>query len=251
MGIFSQILASIFTLSLVASPSVALMQATTTTSAAQSVNSSANNAALVTAGFAGGSSGGSAAAVAASMSLGALGSDTGGSVREPASFCGVVGLKPTYGSVSRYGLMAMGSLLDVIGPIAKTVADTEMIWNVIKGVDKMDSTSVATERLKDLKTEEMKIGVPYHILEQEGISKEVKENFDESIKKMQDLGFKIQDISLPNIDKSLAVYYIVMPAEVSSNMARYDGMRYGLSLGADLPESDLLEVYKKSRGEGS
>jgi aspartyl-tRNA(Asn)/glutamyl-tRNA(Gln) amidotransferase subunit A len=199
---------------------------------------------------AGGSSGGSAAAVAASMSLGALGSDTGGSVREPASFCGVVGLKPTYGSVSRYGLMAMGSSLDVIGPIAKTVADTEMIWNVIKGVDKMDSTSVATERLKDLKTEEMKIGVPYHILEQEGISKEVKENFDESIKKMQDLGFKIQDISLPNIDKSLAVYYIVMPAEVSSNMARYDGMRYGLSLGADLPESDLLEVYKKSRGEG-
>lgn len=199
---------------------------------------------------AGGSSGGSAAAVAASMSLGALGSDTGGSVREPASFCGVVGLKPTYGSVSRYGLMAMGSSLDVIGPIAKTVADTEMIWNVIKGVDKMDSTSVETERLKDLKIEEMKIGVPYHILEQEGISKEVKQNFDDSIKKMQDLGFKIQDISLPNIDKSLAVYYIVMPAEVSSNMARYDGMRYGLSLGGDLPESDLLEVYKKSRGEG-
>ncbi len=199
---------------------------------------------------AGGSSGGSAAAVAASMSLGALGSDTGGSVREPASFCGVVGLKPTYGSVSRYGLMAMGSSLDVIGPIAKTVADTEMIWNVIKGVDKMDSTSVETERRKDLKIEEMKIGVPYHILEQEGISKEVKQNFDESIKKMQDLGFKIQDISLPNIDKSLAVYYIVMPAEVSSNMARYDGMRYGLSLGGDSPESDLLEVYKKSRGEG-
>ena len=193
---------------------------------------------------AGGSSGGSAAAVAANMALGALGSDTGGSVREPASFCGVVGLKPTYGSVSRYGLMAMGSSLDVIGPIGKTVSDTEIIFNVIKGKDKYDSTSrneLMTDSFRDLK-----IGVPYHILDQDGISKEVRENFDESIKKIKNLGFEIKDIKLPNIDKSLAVYYIVMPAEVSSNMARYDGIKYGLSVDGE----NLLEVYKKTRGQG-
>lgn len=203
---------------------------------------------------AGGSSGGSAAAVAGDLALGALGSDTGGSVREPASFCGVVGLKPTYGSVSRYGLMAMGSSLDVIGPIAKTVSDTEIIFNAIKGKDKMDSTSI------DLKTptpkgrgadqgvgfENFKIGVPYHILDQEGISPEVRKNFEESIENFKNIGYEIKDIKLPNIDKSLAVYYIIMPAEVSSNMSRYDGIKYGLSLDG----KDLLDVYKKTRGEG-
>ena len=194
---------------------------------------------------AGGSSGGSAAAVVAEMALGALGSDTGGSVREPASFCGVVGLKPTYGSVSRFGLMAMGSSLDVIGPITKTVSDAEIIFNVIKGKDKMDSTSTEIENCK-LKIENFKIGVPYHILEQEGISKDVRDNFNESINKLKDLGFEIKDIKLKNIDKSLAVYYIIMPAEVSSNMARYDGVKYGLRKEGN----DLLEVYKKTRGEG-
>lgn len=194
---------------------------------------------------AGGSSGGAAAAVAASMSLGALGSDTGGSVREPASFCGVVGLKPTYGAVSRYGLMAMGSSLDVIGPITKTVADAEIIFDSIKGKDKMDSTSIDTQ-IRNPKSEIRKIGVPYHILEQEGISREVRKNFDESVEKLKSLGFTIEDIKLPNIDKSLAVYYIVMPAEVSSNMARYEGIKYGLSV----PGQDLLDVYKKTRGEG-
>lgn len=193
----------------------------------------------------GGSSGGSAAAVAADMALGSLGSDTGGSVREPASFCGVVGLKPTYGAVSRYGLMAMGSSLDVIGPIAKTVSDVEIIFDCIKGRDKMDSTSVENENYK-LKIENFKIGVPYHLLNQDGISKEVKENFDESVEKLKKLGFEIVDIKLPNIDKSLAVYYIVMPAEVSSNLARFDGQKYGLSKEG----SNLLEVYKKTRGEG-
>jgi len=196
---------------------------------------------------AGGSSGGSAAAVAADLALGSLGSDTGGSVREPASFCGVVGLKPTYGSVSRYGLMAMGSSLDVIGPIAKTVSDTKIIFNTIKGKDKMDSTSREIENSK-LKIENFRIGVPYHILEQEGISKEVKENFDKSIKKLKDLNFEIVDLKLPNIDKSLAVYYIIMPAEVSSNMARYDGIKYGLSVVGDPPAGGLLDVYKKTRG---
>ena len=194
---------------------------------------------------AGGSSGGSAAAIAANMALGALGSDTGGSIREPASFCGVVGLKPTYGSVSRYGLMAMGSSLDVIGPIAKTVSDTEIIFNAIKGRDKMDSTSREGKKER-LKEEKIKIGVPYHILDQEGISKEVRKNFDESIEKIKNLGFEIKDIKLPNMDKSLAVYYIIMPAEVSSNMARYDGIKYGLSVS----DRDLLSVYKKTRGEG-
>ncbi len=195
----------------------------------------------------GGSSGGSAAAVAAHMAMASLGSDTGGSVREPASFCGVVGLKPTYGSVSRYGLMAMGSSLDCIGPIAKNVTDTEIIFDSIRGLDKMDSTSI-THPSPSLTTREggTKIGVPFDLLNQEGISKEVKENFEESIQKLKNLGFEIVDIKLPNIDKSLAVYYIVMPAEVSSNMARFDGQKYGLH--KDAP--NLLEVYKKTRGEG-
>ena len=200
---------------------------------------------------AGGSSGGSAASVASDMALGALGSDTGGSIREPASFCGVVGLKPTYGAVSRYGLMAMGSSLDVIGPITKTVTDSEIIFNTIKGKDKMDSTSIhhtdfvsTSPKLGEAK--KIKIGVPYHLLEQGGISEEVKENFEESVAKLKSLGFEIKDIKLLNIDKSLAIYYIIMPAEVSSNMARYDGIKYGLSKEG----KDLLEVYKKSRGEG-
>lgn len=196
---------------------------------------------------AGGSSGGSAAAVAADMALFALGSDTGGSVREPASFCGVVGLKPTYGSVSRSGLMAMGSSLDVIGPIAKSVTDAETIFNAIKGKDEMDSTSHDLKsEITNPKSQTKKIGVPYHLLEMDGISKEVRENFEESVEKLKSLGFEIVDISLPNIDKSLAVYYIIMPAEVSSNMARFDGVRYGLSEKGD----NLLEVYKNSRGEG-
>lgn len=193
----------------------------------------------------GGSSGGAAAAVAASMSLGALGSDTGGSVREPASFCGVVGLKPTYGSISRYGLMAMGSSLDVIGPIAKTVSDTEIIFNAIKGKDKYDSTNIELQ-IPNSKLQAKKIGVPYHLLEQDGISEDVRKNFNESVDRFKSLGFEIEDIKLPNVDKSLAVYYIVMPAEVSSNMARYEGVKYGLSVGG----KDLLDVYKKTRGEG-
>ncbi|MEK7669452.1 MAG: Asp-tRNA(Asn)/Glu-tRNA(Gln) amidotransferase subunit GatA [Patescibacteria group bacterium] len=209
---------------------------------------------------AGGSSGGSAAAVAGNMALGALGSDTGGSVREPASFCGVVGLKPTYGSISRYGLIAMGSSLDVIGPISKTVSDAEIIFNAIKGKDKYDSTSITSPLTPLLDAGEgkrrgnLKIGVPYHILDQDGIGEDTKKNITEAINKLKNLGFEIQDISLPDIDKSLAVYYIVMPAEVSSNMARFDGIKYGLSVDGNpstsLRASNLLEVYKKSRGDG-
>src|SRR3989338_4142154 len=202
---------------------------------------------------AGGSSGGSAVAVAADIAMASLGSDTGGSVRELASFCGVLGLKPTYGSVSRYGLMAMGSSLDVIGPIAKTISDTEIIFNAIKGVDKMDSTSIEMES-RILNPESRTIGVPYHLMNQEGISLDVKKNFEESVEKLKNLGFEIINISLPNIDKSLAVYYIIMPAEVSSNMARYDGVKYGLREDGDpstpLGAGNLLDVYKKTRGKG-
>lgn len=193
----------------------------------------------------GGSSGGSVAAVKMDGALFALGSDTGGSVRQPASFCGVVGLKPTYGSVSRHGLMAMGSSLDVIGPITKTVEDSEIVFNIIKGKDKFDSTSQDEEGSKNKKTPKI-IGVPYHILEQGGISDKVLNNFKESINKLEKLGFEIRDIKLPNIGYSLAVYYVIMPAEVSSNLARFDGVKYGLHKDG----KDLLDDYLKTRGEG-
>lgn len=193
----------------------------------------------------GGSSGGSSASVAMGGALASLGSDTGGSIREPASFCGLVGLKPTYGSVSRYGLMAMGSSLDVIGPLTKTVSDSEILFNVIKGKDDFDSTTheiVDDENKKNTKT----IGVPYHILEKGGISDEVLKNFNQSIQKLKNLGYEIKDIKLPNIEYSLAVYYIIMPAEVSSNLARFDGVKYGLHIDG----VDLLQDYLKTRGQG-
>lgn len=192
----------------------------------------------------GGSSGGSAGAVAMDGALFALGSDTGGSVREPASFCGVVGLKPTYGSVSRHGLIAMGSSLDVIGPITKKVADSEIVFNAIKGLDRFDSTT--HEPLgKNQKTPKV-VGVPYHILEKGGISEKVLENFNQSIQKLKDLGYEIKDIKLPNIEYSLPVYYILMPAEASSNLARFDGVKYGFHVEG----KDLLDDYLKTRGLG-
>lgn len=196
---------------------------------------------------AGGSSGGSAVSVAMDGALASLGSDTGGSVRQPASFCGVVGFKPTYGSVSRNGLMAMGSSLDVIGPIAKTVSDVETIFNIIKGKDMMDSTTVDETDYKEIKNKtNLKIGVPWHLFENEGVSEEIKENFKESVEKLKNLGFQIQDITLANAGMSLAVYYILMPAGVSSNLSRFDGVRYGLHKDG----KDLLEDYLKTRGEG-
>ncbi len=195
----------------------------------------------------GGSSGGSAAAVSGGMALAALGSDTGGSIRQPASFCGCVGLKPTYGVVSRYGLMAMGSSLDVIGPITKTVEDAEIIFNVIKGHDPLDSTSLSPDMyLAKKKGEKIVIGVPKEVLETPGMDADVKVNFEQSIKKLSSLGYEVKEISLPNIKYSLASYYILMPAEVSSNLARFDGVKYGL-----LKEGkDLLEDYFLTRGEG-
>ncbi len=177
---------------------------------------------------AGGSSGGSAVAVASNQALVALGSDTGGSIRQPASFCGIVGLKPSYGVVSRYGLMAMGSSLDQIGTFGKTVEDAEILFNAIKGHDDLDSTSLPDSVSKNISAEKkFKIGVPRDFLNMGGIDKDVVKNFEESLEKLKKEGHEIIDIELPNLKYSLAVYYVIVPAEVSSNMARYDGMRYG------------------------
>jgi aspartyl-tRNA(Asn)/glutamyl-tRNA(Gln) amidotransferase subunit A len=192
----------------------------------------------------GGSSGGSAAAVAADMALASLGSDTGGSIRQPASLCGLVGLKPTYGAVSRYGVMAMASSLDQIGPFAKTVEDAEILFNAIKGKDKMDSTSIELKESGEVK-QKMKIGVPFDFMKK-GVDADVMKNFEDSLEALKKQGHEIVDITLPNIDYALAVYYILMPAEVSSNLARFDGVKYGLHVDG----KDLLEDYILTRREG-
>ena len=179
----------------------------------------------------GGSSGGSAAAVAADMAISALGSDTGGSVRQPAGFCGVVGLKPTYGAVSRYGLIAMASSLDQIGPIAKTVKDAAILFKAISGRDELDATSVDANygdellnpKFEDIK--KLKIGLPKEYLG-DGLSKEVREAIEKSIESLKSLGLEFKEISLPHTKYSLSVYYIIMFAEVSANLAKYDGIRY-------------------------
>jgi aspartyl-tRNA(Asn)/glutamyl-tRNA(Gln) amidotransferase subunit A len=195
---------------------------------------------------AGGSSGGSAAAVAMDGALFSLGTDTGGSIRQPASFCGIVGLKPTYGAVSRYGAIAMGSSLDQIGPMAKTVEDCEIAFNAIHGKDIKDSTTIDTE-IKDLKTEKKKvIGVPRHFLTGDGIDREVLEKFEKSLESFKDKGYEIKEISLPNITHSLLVYYILMPAEVSSNLARFDGVKYGLHVDG----KDGIDDYFETRRAG-
>ena len=195
---------------------------------------------------AGGSSGGSAASVASDMALGALGSDTGGSVRQPASLCGVVGLKPTYGAVSRHGLMAMGSSLDIIGTIAKSVSDAEMIFRTISGKDIMDSTTIEIPKNKISKNKNLTIGVPYHFIEQEGIDQSVRENFKSSLKKLETLGYNLKEIELPYAEYSLAAYYVIMPAEVSSNLARFDGVKYGLHSDG----KNIIEDYFKTRAMG-
>ncbi len=196
---------------------------------------------------AGGSSGGSAAAVAMGSVLGALGSDTGGSIRQPASLCGVVGLKTTYGSVSRFGLMAMGSSLDQIGPFAKTVGDAEILFKAISGHDTMDSTSLPDDFYKtESKKDKLVIGVPRNFIFTEGIDKEVLSNFEKSLNLLEKSGAEIKDIDLPSLKHSLAVYYILMPAEASTNLARFDGVRFGLSEDG----GDILGSYMKTRGDG-
>jgi len=195
----------------------------------------------------GGSSGGSASALASDMALIALGTETCGSVRQPASFCGLVGLKPSYGAVSRSGIIAMGSSLDQVGPMAKTVEDVEIIFKVISKYDPKDSTSIPEEK-RDLEKKPLKkkIGIPREFLEGGGIDKAVLDNFEETCQKLKSLDYELVDISLPILKYSLAVYYIIMPAEVSSNLARYDGIRYGFSAEAD----NLFDVYARSRALG-
>jgi aspartyl-tRNA(Asn)/glutamyl-tRNA(Gln) amidotransferase subunit A len=197
----------------------------------------------------GGSSGGSAAAVAANMSCYALGSDTCGSIRQPASFCGVVGLKPTYGAVSRYGLIALASSLDQIGPFTKTVEDARIVFNVISGKDDLDSTSVKVSKTgnSEIKIKKLRIGVPKEYFAK-GINPDVEEMVKSAIKKYESSGAKIKEVSLPySTDYALATYYIIMPSEVSANLARYDGVKYGYS--AEKAKS-LLDLYFESREEG-
>ena len=193
---------------------------------------------------AGGSSGGSAAAVATHMALGALGSDTGGSVRDPASFCGVVGLKPAYGDVSSSGLLAMGSSLDQIGVLAKTAEDSELIFNTISGHDPLDSTSREISN-SQFSISKFRIGVPRHLFAQ-GMDADVLERFEATLKDLKQKGCEIADIELPSAGLALAVYYIIMPAEASANLARFDGVRYGLSLRGE----NLQDDYAKTRGAG-
>src|SRR3989344_583465 len=195
---------------------------------------------------AGGSSGGSAAAVAMDGCLGALGSDTGGSIRQPASFCGVVGLNPTYGAVSRSGLIAMASSFDQIGPMAKTVEDAEIIFNAIKGSDPMDSTSSSTSDVEggEKKNKVLKIGFLKY--DKNGVNEEINEFMEKAANIFKDLGYEISEIEPPNIKYSVPCYYILVPAEVSSNLARFDGVRYGLFKEG----KSLTEDYMKTREAG-
>ncbi len=199
----------------------------------------------------GGSSGGSAAAVAADECIAALGSDTGGSIRQPAALCGVVGLKPTYGRVSRYGLIAFASSLDQIGPFTKDVEDSAILMNVIAGYDPRESTSVPEEvpdyrRFLGQGIEGWSVGIPkeYFIA---GIDPEVEAAVRRAIKVVEGAGAKCIEVSLPHTQYCVAVYYIVAPAEASSNLARYDGVKYGFRSGDN---RDLLEMYKKTRSAG-
>lgn len=196
----------------------------------------------------GGSSGGSSAAVAAGMVPIALGSDTGGSVRQPAAFCGVMGLKPTYGSVSRYGLVAFASSLDQIGVFANNIEDIELGFSIISGHDLKDSTSVSNPEWKPISAvKNIKIGIPkeYFI---EGMDKEVEKQVLSYARKIEQLGVEIRDVSLPHTKYAVPAYYIIASSEASSNLARYDGIRYGLSL-QDKDDS-IIDVYKKTRGTG-
>ena len=194
----------------------------------------------------GGSSGGSAAAVAMGAVPASIGTDTGGSIRQPASYCGLVGFKPTYGAVSRYGLMAMGSSLDQAGPMTNSVADAELLHTVMSGLDSYDATTIAPDTYPALADKATyTFGVPRPFLK-EGIDADVLEAFEKHIAHLTSLGHNVVDIDLPLFEKGLAAYYIVMPAEVSSNLARYDGIRYGFSAEG----KNLLEVYQKSRAQG-
>lgn len=199
----------------------------------------------------GGSSGGSAASVAACESTLALGSDTGGSIREPASFCGVVGLKPTYGAVSRFGLVAFASSLDQIGPFAKDVTDAALMLNAIVGKDELDATSVDTEET-DYKTALVKDvkGIKIGLLKEffgEGINEEVKSAVLKKVEELKEKGATVEEFSMPIVDYALSIYYILSSAEASSNLSRFDGVKYGYR---SKDANDMNELYENSRSEG-
>jgi aspartyl-tRNA(Asn)/glutamyl-tRNA(Gln) amidotransferase subunit A len=199
----------------------------------------------------GGSSGGPAAAVAAGEAVWALGSDTGGSIRQPASLCGLVGMKPTYGLVSRYGLVAFASSLDQVGPITRDVRDCAVLLSLIAGHDPLDSTSLTVEipdylaaLQGDIKG--LRVGVPRELM-QEGLTPGVKKAVTDSLRLCEELGAKVEEATLPNLDYALSAYYIIAPAEASSNLARYDGVRYGFRAEGG---EDILEMYSRTRAEG-
>lgn len=194
----------------------------------------------------GGSSGGSAAAVAMGSVSAAIGTDTGGSIRQPASYCGLVGMKPTYGAISRYGLMAMGSSLDQAGTLTNSVADAEVLFSVMAGRDPRDMTTIGPDTYPEVSVKETyKIGVPRDFLKS-GIDEDVMRAFENKLTELRAAGHEIVEIELPLFEAGLAAYYIVMPAEVSSNLARYDGIRYGVRQEGH----DLLETYLNSRADG-
>ena len=200
----------------------------------------------------GGSSGGSAASVAAGLCLAAIGSDTGGSIRQPASFCGVVGLKPTYGRVSRWGLIAFASSLDQIGPITNTVSDSAEILYTISGKDPLDSTCLdkyVPNYLTDLdrSIKGIKIGIIEECFNHPGLNPEVKESVLSGVDRFRSLGAEIHDIKCPRFNDGIATYYVIAPSEASANLARYDGVKYGYRSEA---ESNLIEMTSKSRAEG-
>ena len=198
----------------------------------------------------GGSSGGSAAAVAAGEALWALGSDTGGSIRQPAALCGVVGMKPTYGAVSRYGLVAFASSLDQIGPLTRSVYDCALLLQHIVGQDPKDSTSVALPESIALPQGErldgLRVGIPGEYLAA-GIEPGVRARFDETVARIEELGGRCTEVSLPHTEYALPAYYIIAPAEASANLARFDGVRYGYRCADPV---DLLDMYERTRGEG-
>lgn len=204
----------------------------------------------------GGSSGGSAAAVAGNLAVAALGSDTGGSIRQPAAFCQVVGLKPTYGAVSRFGLISMASSLDQIGPITKTVEDAAILFKTIAGYDSNDSTSVETVYGDDLlnpkleKIKEMIIGLPKEYFG-EGVEKGMAKKVEEVIATIKGLKIRFKEISLPHTKHALSAYYIIMPAEISSNLARYDGVRYSRVSSAKAKSSKDFYINNRSKGFGA
>ncbi|HEX6601266.1 MAG TPA: Asp-tRNA(Asn)/Glu-tRNA(Gln) amidotransferase subunit GatA [Solirubrobacterales bacterium] len=198
----------------------------------------------------GGSSGGSAAVVAGGLAPWAIGTDTGGSIRQPAAFCGIVGLKPTYGAISRYGMIAFASSLDQCGPLTRTVKDAALLLGILQGRDPCDSTSVGIEGGVSLPDREdlsgLRFGVPAELARDE-FDSGVREVFEQTLRKIEDLGGEIAEVALPSAEHGISAYYVIAPAEASSNLARYDGVRYGMRAGGD---GDLIEMYETTRSEG-